>query len=142
MKHYILDFCRRGLSASAGGPVVLAIIYGILGSTGQVTALSPGDVCIGVLSVTLMAFIAAGITVVYQIEQLPLASAIALHGGVLYLDYLIMYLLNNWIPRSAGGIGRFTAFFVAGYALVWVFIYLVTKRKTDRINQTLQNQTQ
>ena len=54
----------------------------------------------------------------------------------------VIYLLNNWIPRSAGGIGRFTAFFVAGYALVWVFIYLVTKRKTDRINQTLQNQTQ
>ena len=142
MKHHIWEFCRRGLLASAGGPAVLAIIYGILGATGQVAALSPGEVCTGILSITLMAFIAAGITVVYQIEQLPLASAIALHGGVLYLDYLLMYLLNNWIPQDAGGIGTFTAIFFAGYALIWLFIYLVTKRKTDRINQTLQNQTQ
>ena len=137
MKKFIPEFIRRGLSAAAGGPVVLAIIYGILGATGTVDSLTPGEVCSGILSVTLMAFIAAGITAVYRMEQLPTASAIAIHGGVLYLDYLIMYLLNSWIPKD--GVWIFTAIFVAGYALIWLCIYGFIKAKTDRLNQKMQH---
>ena len=62
MKKYVLEFVHRGLLAAAGGPVVLAIIYGILDATGAVTAFAPYEVCLGILSITLMAFIAAGIT--------------------------------------------------------------------------------
>lgn len=137
MKQYVKEFCHRGLLAAAGGPVVLAIVYGILGKCGAVESISAGAVCAGILSVTLMAFIAAGITVVYTIEQLPLPMAILLHGGVLYLDYLIMYLLNSWIPRNSTGIGIFTAIFVVGYAVIWSFIYLSIRKKTDQINQRL-----
>ena len=100
MKKYVLEFMHRGLLAAAGGPVILAIIYGILGATGAVTAFAPGEVCLGFLSITLMAFIAAGITMIYLVEQVPLIWAILIHAGVLYLDYLIMYLLNSWIPKN------------------------------------------
>ena len=72
MKQHIKQFCLRGLTAAAGGPVVLAIIYGILGKCGVIESLPPGEVTLGILSITLMAFIAAGITVVYTVEQLPL----------------------------------------------------------------------
>ena len=137
MKKFIHEFIRRGLMAAAGGPVVLAIVYGILGATGAADSLTPGEVCMGILSVTLMAFIAAGITSVYQVERLPIASAIAIHGGVLYLDYLIMYLLNSWIPK--GGIGFFTVIFIAGYALVWVCIYTSIKIKTERLNRKMRH---
>lgn len=137
MKKFIHEFIRRGLMAAAGGPVVLAIVYGILGATGAADSLTPGEVCMGILSVTLMAFIAAGITAVYQVERLPIASAIAIHGGVLYLDYLIMYLLNSWIPK--GGIGFFTVIFIAGYALVWVCIYTSIKIKTERLNRKMRH---
>lgn len=137
MKKFIHEFIRRGLMAAAGGPVVLAIVYGILGATGAADSLTPGEVCMGILSVTLMAFIAAGITAVYQVERLPIASAIAIHGGVLYLDYLIMYLLNSWIPK--GGIGFFTVIFIAGYALVWVCIYTFIKIKTERLNRKMRH---
>ena len=140
MKKYALEFCKRGLMAAAGGPVVLAIVYGSLGAAGQVTALSPGQVCMGVLTVTLMAFIAAGITVVYTAERLPLVSAILIHAGGLYLDYLLMYLLNSWIPRNWTGIGIFTAIFAAGYALVWLGIYLHIRARADRINQRLRDE--
>lgn len=138
MKKYVLEFVKRGLLAAAGGPVILAIVYGILGINGVVEALSPAEVATGILSVTLMAFIAAGITMIYTVEQLPLASAIVLHGGVLYLDYLIMYLLNSWIPRNAVGIGIFTGIFVVGFTLVWVCIYLIEKRKIDKLNRQLR----
>ena len=137
MKPFFKDFCLRGLTTAAGGPVVLAIVYGILGKTGVIETLSPSEVCLGVLSITLMAFIAGGITVVYTLEQLPLPMAILTHGGVLYADYLLMYLLNDWIPK--GGIGIFTLIFVFGYAAVWLVIYLSIRIKTAQINKKLHS---
>ena len=140
MKKYVLEFIKRGLMAASGGPIILAIIYGILGATGKATSFTPNEVCMGTLTITLMAFVAAGISIVYQMEQLPLASAIAIHAGVLYLDYLVMYLLNSWIPRDWTGIGIFTAIFAVGYGLVWVCIYFGIKAKTDRINRKLRGE--
>lgn len=137
-KQFWKDFLLRGLLAAAGGPVILAIIYGILGATGTVSSLSPNDVCTGVLSITLMAFIAAGITAVYQMEQLPLPGAIAIHAAVLYLDYLIMYLLNRWIPRDLTALGIFTGIFFGGFALVWLIIYQFVKRDTEQVNRKMR----
>ena len=136
MKKYILEFVKRGLMAAAGGPVILAIIYGILGATGAATALTPHEVCVGILSITAMAFIAAGITMIYQVESLPLPMAILLHAGGLYLDYLMMYLLNSWLPGDA--IGLFTAIFFAGFALVWLIIWLCIRANTRKLNEKMQ----
>lgn len=137
MRKYVLEFLQRGLMAAAGGPVVLAIVYGILGVVGEIESLSTSEVCLGILTVTLMAFIAAGITVIYRVESLPLINAILIHAGVLYADYLMMYLLNSWIPRNVEGIGVFTVIFVIGYAVVWLGIYWSIKTKTDKINKRL-----
>lgn len=137
MKKYVLEFLRRGLMAAWGGPVVLAVIYGILGATGAVDALDPGKVCLEVLSITLMAFVVAGISMIYQVEELPLPVAILIHVGVLYLDYLLVYLLNSWIPRNGQGIGVFTAFFAAGYGLIWLIIYLCIRAKTRKLNEKI-----
>lgn len=138
MKKYVLEFVKRGLMAAAGGPVILAIVYYILGSTGTVTALAPGEVCMGILSVTLMAFIIAGISMIYTVEHLPLPSAVLIHAGILYLDYLLVYLLNSWIPRNWSAIGIFTAIFAAGFALIWLVIYLCIRANTKRLNQQMQ----
>ena len=136
MKKYILEFVKRGLMAAAGGPVILAVIYGILGATGAATALTPHEVCVGILSITAMAFIAAGITMIYQVESLPLPMAILLHAGGLYLDYLMMYLLNSWLPGDA--IGLFTVIFFAGFALVWLIIWLCIRANTRKLNEKMQ----
>ena len=137
MKKYAKEFLLRGLVACAGGPVVLAIIYGILGACGQVETVSTLDACKEILTITLMAFLAAGVTMVYQVEELPLFLAILIHGVVLYLDYLIIYLVNGWIAEGIEPLLVFTAVFVAGYALVWAFIYAVTRRNAKRINRKL-----
>lgn len=136
MKKYILKFVKRGLIAAAGGPVILAVIYGFLGATGTVTALTPGEVCVAILSITAMAFIAAGITMIYQVESLPLSMAILIHAGVLYLDYLLVYLLNRWLPENA--VGMFTTIFFAGFALVWLIIWLYIRTSTRKLNQKMQ----
>ena len=136
MKKYVLEFVKRGLMAASGGPVILAIIYYILGATGTVTAFAPNEVCMGILSITVMAFIIAGISMIYTVESLPLPMAILIHAGVLYLDHLLVYLMNSWLPRNA--IGTFTAIFAAGYALVWLVIYLCIRAKTKKLNEKLR----
>ena len=137
MKKCVMEFVRRGLMAAAGGPVILAIIYGILGAVGVIETLTPWEVCKGVLSITLMAFIAGGITMVYTVERLPLISAILIHAGVLYLDYLFIYLVNDWLVRDLAAFGVFTGIFAAGYAVVWICIYFVTKAGTERVNRKI-----
>ena len=141
MKKYVLEFVRRGLIAAAGGPVVLAVIYGILGVVGVIDALTPMEVCKGILTITVLAFLAAGITMIYTVDRLPLISAILIHAGVLYLAYLIVYLFNDWLARNWTALGIFTGCFVVGYALIWVCIYIVTKTKIDRINRALRQDT-
>ena len=138
MKQFAKEFLFRGLICAAGGPVVLAIIYGILDATGAVTHFSGTEVCIGIFSITLLAFIVAGMTAIYQLEQLPLASAILIHGGALYCVYILVYLLNGWLQKRLIPILVFTAVFLAGYALIWLVIYLVTKQKTQKLNEKLQ----
>lgn len=140
MKKYIQEFIKRGLMAAWGGPVILAIIYACLDKSGVVTALTPREVAVGILSITLMAFIIAGISMIYTVEALPLPVAILIHAGVLYMDYLLVYLLNRWIPRNSQAIGVFTAIFLAGYALVWLIIYLCIRRSTKKLNMKMQTE--
>ena len=140
MKKFWKEFLFRGLICASGGPVVLAIIYGILGATGAVEAFSPREVCMGILTITLLAFTAAGMTAIYQMEQLPLPIMILLHGGALYIAYILTYLLNGWLQRQLIPITIFTGIFAAGYALIWLIIYCVEKAKTDTLNAKLKKQ--
>ena len=135
MKKYVLEFLKRGLYAASGGPVVLAIVYGILGAVGVIESLSPNQVMTGVLSVTLLAFTAAGITMIYTVEQLPLINAILIHGFVLYLDYILIYLLNGWVKHQLVPILVFTGIFIAGYALIWLIVYSIIQSNTKKINR-------
>jgi len=138
MKKFLKEFLLRGLICASGGPIVLAIIYGILGANGTVEAFSPREVCMGILTITLLAFIAAGMTAIYQMEQLPLPIMILLHGGALYIAYILTYLINGWLHNSLVPILIFTGIFVAGYALIWLIIYSIEKAKTEALNKKLK----
>lgn len=138
MKTFWKEFLFRGLICASAGPMVLAIIYGILGATGTAANLSPSEVCLGILTVTLLAFIAAGMTAIYQMEQLPLPTMILLHGGALYLAYILTYLLNGWLMNQLTPILIFTGIFVVGYALIWLIIYWVEKAKAEKLNKLLK----
>ena len=138
MKKFLKDFLLRGLICAAGGPLVLAVIYGILGVTGAVEAIPATQACLGIVTITLLALIAAGMTAIYQMEQLPLTIMILLHGGALYIAYILTYLINGWLQKSLVPILVFTGIFVVGYALVWLIIYLVEKAKTEKLNELLK----
>ena len=140
MKKYAAEFVKRGLVAAWGGPVIIAIIYAILGANGTIETLTVQEVCLAILSSAVMAFIAAGISMVYQVEQLPLPMAIMIQAGVLYLDYLLVYLMNGWMPSQLGPVLVFTVVFAAGYALIWLIIYQCIRRQTKKMNEKLDVQ--
>ena len=138
MKAFWKEFLLRGLICASGGPIVLAIIYGILGATGVVKAFSPREVCLGIVTITLLAFVVAGMTAIYRMEQLPLPMMILLHGGALYIAYILTYLINGWLHNSLVPILVFTGIFVVSYALIWVVIYFIEKAKAEKLNKLLK----
>ena len=138
MKKYSLDFLRRGLAACGLGPIVLAILYLILQCQGTISTLTINQVCLGIFSLSALAFIVGGMNVIYQIERLPLMLAILIHGGVLYICYLGTYLLNDWLEWGITPILVFSLIFVLGYLVIWAIIYSVTKKRTERLNEMLK----
>ena len=137
MKKFVLEFLRRGFAACGLGPLVLAIVYLILWQTASLEALPVEQVCMGIFSLTALAFIAGGMNAVYQIEQMPLMIAILLHGGVLYVGYLATYLLNGWLESGITPVLVFSGIFIVGYIVVWAIIYTITKRNTEKLNKML-----
>ena len=140
MKKIALAFCLRGLLAGGLGPLVLAIVYGILARQEILQTLTVREVCLGIVSLTGLAFMAGGLNIVYQIERLPLMVAIFIHGGVLYVSYLLTYLVNDWLDWGTAPVLVFTGIFVVGYLLIWAVIYSITKKNTERINEMLRKQ--
>ena len=142
MKRIILEFSRRGLIAAGLGPIVLAVLYLFLQQQGAVEFLTVNEVCLGIFSLSTLAFIAGGMNVIYQIERLPLMVAILIHGCVLYISYLGTYLLNDWLEWGVTPILVFSGIFVFGYLAIWAIIYSIIKKKTERLNEQLKQKQQ
>ena len=139
MKKIISEFLKKGLMACGFGPIVLAILYLILKNQNVIDTLSVDEVCLGIFSLSALAFIAGGMNVIYKIEKLPLMLAIFIHGLVLYISYLVTYIINNWIEWSKIPLLVFTLIFVLGYIIIWIVIYIIIKNKTEKLNQVLIN---
>ena len=142
MKKFVLEFLRRGFIAAGIGPIVIAIVYLILQHSADINTLTVNEVCIGIFSLTTLAFIAGGMNAIYQVDRLPLMTAILIHGSVLYIGYLGTYLLNNWLDFGITPIIVFTAIFVVGYIVIWAIIYSIIRRNTAKLNEMLKKKQQ
>lgn len=135
MKNFVKEFCKRGMMVAWGGPFILAIIYYCLQKNGVTTTLMVNEVVLGIVSSTILAFIAAGISVVNQIEKLPKPMAALIQMAVLYFDYLAVYLINGWISFTQ--ILLFSVIFIAGFLVIWLSIYIGISCKVKKINKML-----
>jgi len=138
VKKTVLEFLRRGIAACGLGPIVLAVLYLILQYRGVLQALTVQEVCVGIFSLSALAFVAGGMNTIYQMERLPLMIAILIHGSVLYLSYLGTYLINGWLEWGAAPILVFSGIFVLGYLLIWAVIYSIIRKRTKRLNEMLK----
>ena len=142
MKKFVLEFVRRGFIATGLGPIVLAIVYLILKQSAAIDTLTVDQVCIGIFSLSVLAFIAGGMNAIYQVERMPLMTAILIHGGTLYIGYLGTYLLNDWLDFGIIPIIVFTTIFVVGYIVIWAIIYSIIRRNTAKLNEKLKKKQQ
>ena len=142
MKKIIAEFFRRGFVACGLGPIVLAIFYLIMQQQGIIQTLTVNQVCIGIFSLTALAFVAGGMNAIYQIERLPLMTAVSVHGCVLYISYLITYLLNGWLERGITPILVFSGIFILGYLVIWAIIYFIIRHNTAKVNEMLKEKQQ
>ncbi|MBQ9978802.1 MAG: DUF3021 domain-containing protein [Clostridia bacterium] len=138
MKKYVFEFLKRGICAMGFGPLVLAAVWGILYACGVLEVLTGVQVVFGIVGISLLVFVAAGITVVYQIDKLPLLYAMLIHGVTLYIDYAAIYLVNGWLKEGIMPFIIFTIIFVAGYALIWGIVYLFIRKDIEKINRKIR----
>jgi len=137
MKKYVKEFLHRGLLCMGFGPLVLAIVFAILSLCGVVQTLAVSEMVLGIFTITVVAFVAAGVSVVYKIEELPLLYAILIHGVTLYVDYLAIYLVNGWLKDGVTPLIVFTVVFVLGFLLTWMIVYLFIRKDIKKMNRRI-----
>ena len=138
MKKIILDFMHHGLHSFGFGPMVLAVVYLFLQKNNILQSLTINEVCLGIFSSAALAFIVGGANIIYQIERLALLPAILIHGGILYISYIIVYLLNGWLKGGFTPVLVFTGIFIVGYLVIMAIIITTTKKSTARLNDILK----
>ena len=136
MKKHFRNFCVRGMTFAWTGPVILAVVWLCLEREGIVSMLTVNEAVLGIVSSAIMVFVAAGISIVYQIENIPKAFAGLIQCAVLYIDYLGIYIINGWIPTDR--IWVFTLIFLAVFVIVWSSIYIPIHIRVKKINRTLR----
>ena len=118
----------------------MVIVYSCLRAAGVVQMVSVSEMTLGVISSLLLAFIAGGISEIWRIERLPLMWASFLHASILFLDYILIYLINGWMPLAVLPIAIFTGIFVAVYFLIWCCVYYGIRMSVRKMNTKLSQQ--
>lgn len=90
-----------------------------------------------ILSSLLLAFIAGGISAVFKVEKISLGLATMIDAIVIYVDYLLFYVFNNWIELQIIPFLVFTALYIIGYLIIWLCIYHQVKVQVKQLNHKL-----
>lgn len=137
MKKFVKDFALRGMIAAGFGPLILVSIYLGLQLSSKVISIPISQVNLNIISSLILAFIAGGISAIFGVEQISLGAATLIDAIVIYLDYLIIYIINNWIKAQFIPLLIFTIFYIIGYLIIWAIIYRKVKSQVSSINQKL-----
>lgn len=137
MKEFIRNFIKSGLRAAGFGPLILVIFYYIYYVTINFHTISVQDVNKNIVSSLLLAFIAGGINAIFKVERIPLGLATTIDAIVIYLDYLLFYVLNDWIKLQIIPFLVFTVIYIIGYLIIWLCIYHQVKNQVQKLNQKL-----
>lgn len=135
--NYVKKFFFNGLISGGFGPIIYAIVMLSLGLSGTIDMVSYEELTLGISSSYILAFIAGGISFIYEFERLPLVYATLIHGAILYLDYILIYILNGWVKNEWQSILIWTAIFIGIYIVVWLIVYFSIKAQANRINKKL-----
>ena len=139
-ENLVKEFFKIGAMWAGAGPFVMMIVYSCLHAFGVVDMVSVSEMTLGVISSLVLAFIAGGISVIWRIEKFPLMWASFIHASILFLDYILIYLINGWMPFEGLPILVFTGIFVAAYFLIWCCVYYGIRMSVRKMNTELSHQ--
>lgn len=136
MKELIKKFCLRGLLFSVGGPLIYGIVMFIIGLTMPDLVITPKELLIGIVSISILSFLVAGASCLYDKER-NIAISTLIHLTILYVSYILCYLINGWLEFDIKVILIFTLIFIGGYFIIWLSIYIPIKINEKKLNQKL-----
>lgn len=134
MKKFIKDFALRGMIAAGLGPLILVTIYLGLQLSKTVTNLSVAQVNLNIISSLILAFIAGGISAIFRVERISIGTATLIDAVVIYFDYLVIYLINDWIKAQVIPLIIFKIIYIVGYLIIWLIIYHQVKNINKNYN--------
>lgn len=137
MNKYLRVFLHRGLIFGGFGPIILGIVYAIIGASAKDLHLGGKEILIAIISIYMLAFLQAGASVFNQIEGWPLAKSLFFHFGTIYVAYLGCYLINTWIPFVPVAVLIFTGAFIISYVAIWLTVYYVVKLTEKKLNSKI-----
>ncbi len=141
-KQYVKAFLHRGMLFAGFGPVIVGIVYLIEGLTAGDTSITTTNLFVLITTSYLLAFLVAGCSVFYQIENWGLVKATFFHMVSLYVTYLSCYVLNNWITADWTTVGIFSIIFLVGYLIIWGCIQISVRTTAKKFNKKIQKADQ
>lgn len=135
MKKFWKEFLKRGLLFAWGGPAVMCVVWSCIDKFQSVDMIETKSAVLAIVSTTLIAFVAAGITAIHQMEQIPVVISAITHMIVLYVAYLSMYLINGWMPTRV--VGVFTIIFFATFLVIWAIVYTCVRKTVKKMNEQI-----
>lgn len=138
MNRYVKEFLRRGMMFGGFGPIIAGMIYLILEQTLPEFSLNGGEVCMGIVSTYVLAFLQAGASVFQQIDTWSPLRSLLCHCSVLYVAYVSCYLINTWIPFEPTVVLLFTAIFLVLYLLIYAIVVVSTRLISRKLNKTFR----
>lgn len=138
MNKNLKAYLHRGLLFGGFGPIVVAIVYAIVGVATKDNLITTTNFLLATISSYILAFLVAGSSMFYQIEHWGLTKASLLHALSLYVAYLCCYLLNSWIAFDIINVLIFTGIFIVGYLVIWLIIYISIKHTEKKLNKKVE----
>lgn len=139
MKKNIVMFLKRGLLFSSLGPIIVGFVFWMIDLSTDFT-ITGGEIFLAIVSGWLLAFVHAGTSVFHQIDEWPVLKGALFQLVFLYVTYLVVYLINKWLPFDWRVILIFTAIFIVAYFIIWIIIYLIVRCQTKKLNQNLNKE--
>lgn len=78
------------------------------------------------------------VSAIFQPSARPLTYRTFKHLLALFLPYLALGFLAGWFPLKLSALLSFVVIFLLLYGLIWLVLYLKTKREIQTINQKLR----
>lgn len=139
MNTYLKKYLYRGLVFGGFGPIIAGIVNLCLDLSLKGVSITGLGFFSAVTSTYILAFICAGSSVFYQIEEWSLAKSLTFHLLSYYFAYVFCYLINVWIPFDVKFILIFTAVFIVVYFIIWAAMYasvrLTGRKMSNRLNK-------